>query len=69
MEGWRCPVCGRGLSPYLTVCPCDGRGVQYEYSSTSNPGECQHQWVTYNGTVPYRQCRRCMKYESLPVQT
>ena len=22
MVGWICPVCGRGLSPYTTVCPC-----------------------------------------------
>jgi DNA-directed RNA polymerase subunit RPC12/RpoP len=20
--GWRCPVCGRGLSPWVTECPC-----------------------------------------------
>ena len=22
MQGWVCPVCGRGLSPYIRVCPC-----------------------------------------------
>ena len=22
MEGWRCPVCGRGLSPFVSDCPC-----------------------------------------------
>lgn len=22
MVGWICPVCGRGLSPFTSVCPC-----------------------------------------------
>ena len=22
MYGWICPVCGRGLSPYTSICPC-----------------------------------------------
>lgn len=24
MTGWTCPVCGRGLSPFTSVCPCKG---------------------------------------------
>ena len=27
MRGWVCPVCGRGLSPYTSVCSCNnGKG-------------------------------------------
>ena len=29
MQGWICPVCGRGVSPYTAVCPCkNGKGWQ-----------------------------------------
>lgn len=24
MVGWICPVCGRGLSPFTSYCPCKG---------------------------------------------
>ena len=24
MVGWVCPVCGRWLSPFTSVCPCKG---------------------------------------------
>lgn len=26
MVGWICPICGRGVSPYTTVCPCKEYG-------------------------------------------
>lgn len=24
LQGWVCPVCGRGLSPFTQFCPCKG---------------------------------------------
>lgn len=30
MTGWICPVCGRGLSPYTYVCPCNDIGKGWE---------------------------------------
>lgn len=30
MVGWICPVCGRGLSPFTTVCPCKNDQKGYE---------------------------------------
>ena len=24
MIGWICPICGRGLSPFTSYCPCKG---------------------------------------------
>lgn len=28
MTGWICPICGRGLSPFTSVCPCRGISIQ-----------------------------------------
>ncbi len=30
MTGWICPICGRGLSPYTSVCPCKVIGKGWE---------------------------------------
>ena len=30
MTGWICPVCGRGLSPFTSVCPCKDVGKGWE---------------------------------------
>ena len=35
MEGWICPVCGRGNSPYTSTCPC----IPITYEVTCAPYE------------------------------
>ena len=35
MIGWVCPVCGRGNSPFSSVCPCKGF-TQYQITCQSN---------------------------------
>ena len=60
-EGWKCPVCGRGISPYIAVCPCDGH-VQYSYSSTGTQNHCLmgHDWdLAQTGTAHSGICKRC----------
>ena len=27
-EGWICPICGRGLAPWVAECPCHGTVTQ-----------------------------------------
>ena len=30
-QGWVCPVCGRGLAPWVSVCPCNNKGLEITY--------------------------------------
>ena len=34
-QGWQCPVCGSILAPFVTECPCKGRGLVQENISAS----------------------------------
>lgn len=34
-RGWICPVCGRGLSPWTSFCPCQGSEMQITYGTNT----------------------------------
>jgi DNA-directed RNA polymerase subunit RPC12/RpoP len=56
-EGWICPVCGRGVAPFVDVCPCrQGAGV-INVITTTNPEDISVDLTKYytlinDGTVP-----------------
>ena len=56
-KGWICPVCGRGVAPWVDVCPCQkGAGV-INVTTTTNPMDIDVDLTKYytlinDGTVP-----------------
>lgn len=32
-KGWICPVCGRGLAPWASFCPCQGSEIKITYGT------------------------------------
>ncbi len=32
-KGWICPVCGRGLAPWVDFCPCQGSEMKITYGT------------------------------------
>jgi len=32
-KGWICPVCGRGLAPWVSWCPCQGSEKKITYGT------------------------------------
>lgn len=38
-KGWICPVCGRGLAPWVDYCPCQGSEIKITYGTTVSEQE------------------------------
>jgi hypothetical protein len=34
-KGWICPVCGRGLAPWMDCCPCKGSEMKITYGTST----------------------------------
>ena len=49
-KGWICPVCGRGLAPWTSFCPCQSKGLEITYGVGSDVYaeslNCQDRWQT-----------------------
>ena len=52
-EGWICPVCGRGVAPWVEVCPCrQDAGVINVTTITETADLSQYYTLINDGTVP-----------------
>lgn len=38
-KGWICPVCGRGLAPWASCCPCTNKEIKITYGTRSDSDE------------------------------
>ena len=55
-EGWICPVCGRGVAPWIDVCPCQN-DTDVTNITTTKPEDIKVDLTKYytlinDGTVP-----------------
>ena len=46
IRGWRCPCCGKGLAPQLTVCPCEGSDVTLKINHLERVIKRKIDWIT-----------------------
>lgn len=56
-EGWICPVCGRGVAPWVDVCPCQKDAGVINITTTTNPEDISVDLTKYytlinDGTIP-----------------
>ena len=38
-KGWICPVCGRGVAPWVDYCPCQGSELKITYGIGTTPDD------------------------------
>jgi hypothetical protein len=39
LQGWQCPACGGGLSPFVNRCPCVPMGNAFRVTTTTTTNE------------------------------
>jgi predicted amidophosphoribosyltransferase len=47
-EGWVCPVCGRGVAPWVDYCPCRGSELNITYGTTTYTNKDVEQYEQYS---------------------
>jgi uncharacterized OB-fold protein len=50
MQGWQCPVCGKVLAPFMTMCPCNGNQQSVTTTTTG----------TVNVTLDYKEIEKAI---------
>ncbi len=52
-EGWICPVCGRGVAPWVDVCPCQKDAGVINVTTTTESVDLNKYYTLINdGTIP-----------------
>ena len=55
-EGWICPVCGRGVAPWMSFCPCQSDADVINVTTTTESVDLSKYYTLINdGTVPEAQ--------------
>ena len=53
MRGWICPVCGRGMAPWVSYCPCQiDAGASSVTTGTGSIDLSKYYTLVNDGTVP-----------------